>query len=160
MLVYTIARAVTGSVPNWLDLNRAAARQRFEGEVAGDRLPRLIDAGVTVDGDVRFEADLSVPEFRSAHVPATVSGRIVADLALQCQRCLEAMAWQVDTDFDWVLVAGDEEAEHSDADPVLLQDNKWMVMDAITDEILLALPSYPRHAHDCAVDDGAAEHED
>ena len=37
---------------------------------------------------------------------------------------------------------------------------KQMVMDAITDEILLALPSYPRHAHDCAVDDGAAEHED
>lgn len=160
MLVYTIARAVAGSVPNWLDLNRAAARQQIEGDVDGERLPRLAEADVSVAGDVHFEADLVVPDYRSAQVPATVSGRIVADLTLQCQRCLTAMPWLVDVQFDWALIGSDEDAPDSDAEPVLLQDNKWMVMDAITDEILLALPSYPRHAQDCAVEHGAANTED
>ena len=160
MPVYTIARAVAGSVPNWLDLNRAAARQQVVGTVGGERLPRLAEADVSVDGVVRFEADLSVPEYRSEHVPATVSGRIVADLTLQCQRCLADMPWPVDVQFDWALVGSDDDVQDSDAEPVLLQDNKWMVMDAITDEILLALPSYPRHAHDCAVERGAANTEE
>lgn len=160
VLIYTIARAVTGSVPNWLDLRRAPARQQIAGEVAGDRLPRLAQANVAVDEAVQFDAELSVPEYRSAHVPATVSGRIVADLQLQCQRCLDAMPWRLETEFHWALVAGDDDAEDSDAEPVLLQDDKWMVTDAITDEILLALPSYPRHAEACAVVDGAADTED
>ena len=159
-LVYTIARAVAGSVPNWLDLNRAAARQQIVGDIASERFPRLAEAGVTVNGAVRFEAELSVPEYRSAQVPATASGQIVADLSVQCQRCLAAMPMVLDTEFDWALVRGDGDAEGSDAELVLLQDDKWMVIDAITDEILLALPSYPRHAQDCAVDDAAADIED
>ena len=160
VLIYTIARAVTGSVPNWLDLRRAPARQQIAGDLDGDRLPRLAEANVAVDGAVQFDADVSVPEYRSAHVPATVSGRIVADLQLQCQRCLGAMPWQLDTEFDWALVDGDDDAQDGGAEPVLLQDDKWMVTDAITDEILLALPSYPRHTHACAVDDEAADTED
>lgn len=140
---------MTGSLPSWVDLNRAPARSDWTDAVPGERLPRLAEAGVSLAGAARVELQLRVPEFRSDHVPATASGRIVAQVQAECQRCLAPLAQAVDEAFDWVLLDTDSAEGDDSTEPVLLQDGRFEVMDAITDQILLALPAYPRHADDC-----------
>lgn len=140
---------MTGSLPSWVDLGRAPARSQWTATVPADKLPRLADAGLELAGQVHVELDLRVPEYRSDQVPATASGRIVAQALAQCQRCLGTLTVAVDEPFEWALLDSDVADDGADAEPVLLRDGRFEVMDAITDQILLAMPAYPRHAQDC-----------
>jgi len=81
----------------------------------------------------------------------TLQGRLQAQLALTCQRCLEAVMVPVDVDVDLLLVRSEEDADAlaDDADFLVLDaEGQLALADALEDELLLALPLVPLH-DDC-----------
>lgn len=100
-----------------------------------------------------------------------VAGRIKASYHLQCQRCLDPMQHDIDEPFELVFAKTEAEAqEMSEAfDPVVLDDNGQIhIVDLFEDELILHLPTVPRHASvgecktdyiqdEAAVEDSAGE---
>lgn len=113
-------------------------------------MPRLLEAGVELLRPAEVSVRLSVPEFRSAARPAEVTGRIVALASLQCQRCMGRMEHTIESQVFWQLVSSDSTDVDEAADPIVLEGDRFELLEAVTDELLLAVPSYPRHA-DCAL---------
>ena len=111
-------------------------------------MPRLQEAGVELLRPADASLRIVVPEFRSAARPAVVTGRIVALATLQCQRCMGAMEHAIESPVHWHLVTSDSADVDEDAEPIVLDGDRFEVLEAIADDLLLAVPSYPRHA-DC-----------
>lgn len=82
---------------------------------------------------------------------AVVSGNIKANLSVECQSCLHALVWPIDINFKLGVVASLEEADRIeiDCEPLLFNGEKISLFSLIEDEILLALPDYPKHEYDC-----------
>jgi uncharacterized protein len=92
---------------------------------------------------------------RDAHGRPALRVRLRGALQLRCQRCLEPMRFDVDSDSTLVLAATQAEI---DADPAdanapdrLLAAEEVRVRDLIEDELILALPYAARH-EECEVD--------
>lgn len=72
-----------------------------------------------------------------------------AAVSLQCQRCLQPMAEQLDVDRRFRFVRSEEEAERLDEaseDDVLTLPPRLDLRALVEDELILALPLVPRHA--------------
>ncbi len=138
-------------IPDRVDPWRLAEQgQALSGRMPLHALPRLAvllqDAGHEVAYTVRFGRDW---DRRS-----TVNLKVQARLVLECQRCLDNMTLEVDTETPMALVNGPLEAEQlpNELDPLMLAPEEYLDIAAlIEDELLLAIPASPRHAHDdCA----------
>jgi uncharacterized protein len=80
-----------------------------------------------------------------------VKGVIEAELALECQVCMEALKWPVRCDVSLGLVRSIEEADRlaEDLEPMLVKvDEEIALADLVQDELILAIPTFPRHP-DC-----------
>ena len=69
-------------------------------------------------------------------------------LALQCQRCLQAVAVEIQIDRNFMFVPGEAAAAQLDAetdDDVLELPRALDLRELVEDEILLAMPLVPRH---------------
>jgi uncharacterized protein len=80
---------------------------------------------------------------------AVLKLQVSATLQLQCQRCLDGLAYKVDIDTTLRLVAEEAlDTEHDD-DPdepdCVAESAAFDLAALIEDEVLLALPAYPRH---------------
>jgi len=79
------------------------------------------------------------------YVDVTVSGRVWLD----CQRCLQVYAEQVATDMRFEVVSTEEAAEEASMDDdevdVIVGSKKFSVLELLEDEVLLALPTAPKH---------------
>lgn len=131
----------------------AAAGAMQQGVWPVRDFPRLRDMLASDAGDVRYAIEGVCDARGRPALRVKVSGA----LQLRCQRCLEALVFEVDTDETLVLAATQAEidAEPADArapDPVLAGE-EMPVRDLLEDELILALPYAPRHER-CA---GAAE---
>ena len=70
-----------------------------------------------------------------------------ARLPLVCQRCLDGLGWRFEVRFE-SLVIGDEHTEGTDEwDAVVCPEGRIALAPVIEDELLLALPGAPVHAH-------------
>jgi uncharacterized protein len=111
--------------------------------------PRLRDMLATDAGEVRYEISGVRDERGRPALRLQVSGT----LTLRCQRCLEPMPFEVNTDETLVLAATLDEihAEPADAHaPDRVVAGKEMALrELIEDELILAVPYAPRH-EDCA----------
>ena len=141
-----IARVVTEAapqtVPNYVDLRRASRRaQHYADSMDAKRLPRLAEAGVGLVEPLQVSLTVRAPEYR----PATVTGSIRGVLQVACQRCLEPMSFPIDLAVDWEVVSPESDEPLGDAEPLLAEDDRLQLIDAVTDECLLAVPDYPRH---------------
>ncbi|PID60856.1 MAG: hypothetical protein CSB44_09160 [Gammaproteobacteria bacterium] len=149
----------------------AADNSRFEAEIPFERFARLkalLAASPTgeVDGVVRASAMFS---HRKDNV--AVSGRLTTEFPLVCQRCLEPMVLPVDVSYELIFVADEAAAEAlpEPLDPVVLDEHGHISqVDLFEDELMLAVPDYPRHGEgENCVDpeqsfgavDAAVEHE-
>jgi uncharacterized protein len=107
--------------------------------------PRLRDMLARDAGEVRYEINGVRDERGRAALRLQVSGT----LELRCQRCLEPMPFEVQTDETLVLAATLDEihAEPADAQaPDRLVAGKEMALrELIEDELILAVPYAPRH---------------
>ena len=123
----------------------AAAGARQQGVWAVGDFPRLRDMLASGAGEIRYEID----GMRDERDRPALRVRIRGALQLRCQRCLEPMRFDVDTDETLVLAATQAEI---DAEPLdaqsrdrLLAADDLQVRDLLEDELILALPYAPRH---------------
>ena len=123
-------------------------------------LPRLRDVLAHDAGEVAYEITGVRDERGRPGLRLKVSGNLV----LRCQRCLEPMEFEVNTDETLVLAAtlAEIHAEPADAHaPDRVVAGREMALGGlIEDELILALPFAPRH-EDCspAGPDDSAESE-
>jgi len=145
---YHRAPMSAGTLPQQIDAqkwaDRAAEIHQASPLVA---FPRVRELAASPEGEVQVECRFG----RDAQWRLTLQGRLQAQLALTCQRCLEAVMVPVDVDVDLLLVRSEEDADAlaDDADFLVLDaEGQLALADALEDELLLALPLVPLH-DDC-----------
>ncbi len=138
-------------LPLRLDALRAAERGLyFEGAVPLRDMARLRELLVSDAG----AADVTLAFHVAGSERYRLDCRIRAELPLRCQRCLDTVDWPLDLDLALGLVRSDAEMARlgHDREPVLIgADGELAIRELVEDELLLALPDFPRHADGCAL---------
>lgn len=123
----------------------ASAGATQQGVLPVSGFPRLRDLLASDVGEVAYE----VTGMRDERGRPSLRLAVRGTLQLRCQRCLEAMRFDVEEEQVLVLAATQAEI---DADPVdaqapdrLLARRDMAVRDLVEDELILALPYAPRH---------------
>jgi uncharacterized protein len=101
----------------------------------------------TADGAALYELRFE----RDRQGIAIVTGCVRALLRLQCQRCLDAVEIPVDIPIELALIRRDEDAPElpDHLDPWLVTDERLNPVDVVEEELLLAIPTIPRHSRAC-----------
>jgi len=78
------------------------------------------------------------------------SGNIKATLMLACQRCMEALEYNVDIDIKLGLVRTEQQVAQltESYEPVLIENDEVLLSQLVEDELVLALPAYAKHDAD------------
>jgi len=135
---------LTEPLPSSLDVRKAAARgvsisgalkpldlQRFRGLLAAD------------DGVVQATLAFSRDEENRYLIAVSVQ----ADVAVTCQRCLESMQLQLQSDNLLAVVWDDEYARQlpRDLEPLIAGEGPCNLWDIVEEELILSIPSYSNH---------------
>lgn len=82
-----------------------------------------------------------------------ITGNVRAALSVTCQRCLMPLRLEIDSRLSLTVVSGPEEAGRlpEDTDSVQLDEQTLSLRELVEDELLLNIPTVPRH-DDCAVE--------
>ncbi len=134
-------------LPDFIDPIVFADRQRqLQGEIALNQLNRLSDA-LSDDKGV-LSVDLS---FKKEGRLPVISGHLNAQLKLTCQSCLQSLDWPVDIEINLAVVSSLEQADllAGEYDPLVLEEEKISLTEVLEEELLLALPDFPRHQEPC-----------
>ncbi len=138
-------------LPDFADpLRLCTLGKAYKGAIPLADLSRLAPLLTSTEGEAAFVLEFQM----DARQRPTVEVRVRADLAVQCQRCLETMVHEVDSQTRLVVVSGPEEAERlpDDVDPLLVEEDRLALRSLLEDELLLAIPAAPRHRpEDCKV---------
>jgi len=135
---------MSSRLPESVDPWRLADQKKgLEGEIPLANLPRLSGLLVDPQGMVRFSFTFRRGEKRRPRITGTVR----ANLALECQRCLEQMQLPVDVNIDLAVIEVPAEAERlpEQCDPILADNGRIRLLDLLEDELLLAIPQVPMH---------------
>jgi uncharacterized protein len=123
----------------------ASAGASIQGSFPLGDFPRLSDVLAADAGEVSWE----VQGVRDAQGRPSLRVRVSGTLQLRCQRCLEAMPFQVQSDEILVLAGTLAEIHAEPADAYgadrVVAGREMQVRELIEDEIILALPYAPRH---------------
>lgn len=121
----------------------------LEGEIAGQDLGRLAQAVESIDAPVATWLHFGIDEsgFR------TLTGSVRAVVDLNCQRCMQPMAVEIESELAVSMVVSDEEARQlpKHLEPWLI-DRDEVEADlyaVVEDELLLALPMVVYHDYPC-----------
>jgi len=131
-------------VPDFINPIRAAeGGVSISGQLAFARMKRLLEIVTNPEGAADIVLDFAI----DGQGTPFVHGRVRADLVLTCQRCLEAMVFPVDAEISLGIAASEEEAKRLPLqyDPVVTHGEQLSLAEVVEDEILLALPTIPRH---------------
>jgi len=138
-------------VPDFINPVRAAEGGfSISGQLAFSRMKRLLEVVNNPDGVAELDLNFAV----DGQGTPNVRGWMHTDVDLICQRCLEPMQVSVDVNICLGIVASEEEARRlpEQYDPLVARNEQLMIAEMVEDEILLALPSIPRHdAGECTV---------
>ncbi|MEQ1544130.1 MAG: YceD family protein [Methyloglobulus sp.] len=136
-------------LPKFIDpLLLADRNANIEGELPVSSLERVADLLSNDAGNISVKLFFG----RKGRL-ATIDGHISAVLALKCQRCLEPLEWTVSSDINLGVVSSLERANDlpEGFEPLLLiEEGKIPLVNIVEDELLLILPSIPKHQDDCA----------
>lgn len=129
----------------------ARARQRVSGSLPAAGLARIGDLLADSAGDLDYVIEGGYDSRGRPRLELRIGGL----LHLQCQRCLSRMDYRLEVANTLILVpAGTltaEDDEDPDAPDSIEASKELNINDLIEDEVLLSLPSHPRHP------DGACE---
>ncbi len=120
--------------------------KKLVGKIKINELSRLSDVLLDTSGEI--EIDFSFD--REGRVPF-IDGKIRASLIAECQSCLKPVVLSINKHFKLGMVYSEEQADRlgSSYDPLFLQDEKISLNELIEDELLLALPDFPKHPEVC-----------
>nr|WP_305907214.1 YceD family protein [Methylomarinum sp. Ch1-1]MDP4519948.1 YceD family protein [Methylomarinum sp. Ch1-1] len=118
----------------------------MSGTIKISEFARLSEFLADKQGDVQVEFS-----FAKEGRQAIIHGRIKATLALTCQTCLQEVLWPLEITVNLGVVSSLEQADRlaAEYEPLLLDAEKISLRELVEDEMLLALPDYPRHDYDC-----------
>jgi uncharacterized protein len=123
----------------------ASAGATQQGKMAVAEFSRLRDQLASDAGEVAYE----VRGLRDERGRPSLLVSVRGTLQLRCQRCLEAMPFEVEEQDLLVLAATQAEIDADPADAQapdrVLAGKKMAVRDLVEDELVLALPYAPRH---------------
>ena len=134
-------------LPDLFDpLEFAEKRRRIHGCMSLAGMDRLRSELLDDQG----EATVDLAFGREGRV-ATITGHVEANLVLQCQCCLESMAWLVRCDVRLGMAGSIDEANRlpESMEALIVSAGASVALaDLVQDELLLAIPPIPRHP-DC-----------
>lgn len=112
------------------------------------KMVRLRELLSTDAGSIAVELN-----FRREGRLAFIEGQIEGVISPTCQNCLDAIEWPIKHALKLGIVTSIEQAARlpEDYEPLLLADEKILVNDLIEDELLLLLPTYPKHSQACVI---------
>jgi len=118
----------------------------LSGKIKTSELSRLSE--ILFDNSGEIEINFSFD--KEGRVP-TIVGEIKANLSLECQSCAKQFVLPVDKQIKLGVVLTLEQADRlaSDCEPLMLQENKISLNELVEDEVLLALPDFPKHSYVC-----------
>lgn len=134
-------------LPEYIDpLQLADKRGSLKGQIPIRSLDRLSEKLANDTGTVNVELFFG----REGRL-AKVDGHIETVLELVCQNCLEAITWPLDCLIKLGVVTSIDQANRlpEDYEPLLVEEEKIPLKNIIEDEILLILPAFPKHSHNC-----------
>jgi len=132
-------------LPDHIDPWRAAkSGLSFAGELPLARFPRLLDVGI-LDAAARVAYRLDFR--RDAQRRVVIEGWARMRLRLLCQRCLSDLQLELDTPLALHLVRAEPSAGASEGhyERLVVAGDSLDPFDLIEDELLLAIPLFPRH---------------
>ncbi|MGD9108060.1 MAG: YceD family protein [Gammaproteobacteria bacterium] len=139
-------------LPRTIDLAKFAEQRGYlEGILALADMPRLreICSAKQNLGEAKVIVEGGIDQQGLYYL----KGHVIADVPLQCQRCLQAMVTHLDIKFLLSPVRDDREAAQLPQvyEALYLTQVEVDLSTIIEDELLLALPLVPKHnAKDCA----------
>ncbi len=137
-----IARLMSGGLPARIEVSRAAASVlTLEGRLPWQRLNRVVELLSDSSGEISYRLDFG----HDTQGRVQVSGMLAGKASLICQRCLRPMSWRFELPVELQLVQSEAEEAAARSDCLLVQDDALNPRDLIEDELLLALPSAPKH---------------
>lgn len=126
-------------------LSLASKGRTIEGRISLAKLARLVPSLRSSEGEAAASLRF---EFDEGGMP-NVSGRVQATLILQCQRCMQNMAYEVDSQVRLGIVTSRKAAENLPEyyDPLLVSGSgeEMKAADIVEDELILALPLVAMH---------------
>lgn len=124
-------------------LRWAREGKSLRGGLSLSKMSRLAESLVSSSGEAWFDWHFRLDEEQRP----VLEGRVVAELQLQCQRCLEPVTWRVETETRLgILRAGESEAHVPEGyDPLENGDQALSLLELVEDELILALPIIARH---------------
>lgn len=134
-------------LPEFIDpLHLADKRGELKGQIPVSSLDRLADLLFSDTGAVAVDLFFG----REGRL-AKVEGDIETILELKCQNCLQAVEWPVKSSIKLGIVTSIDQADRlpEDYEPLLVDEGKVLLKNIIEDELLLILPTFPKHQHDC-----------
>lgn len=128
-------------------LQMANERRTLQGIINAAHLPRVAQAVVSID--TPLSADMLWHKEPQGNLLLT--GQCQIQVGVQCERCLEIMHIQLDSQFAFALVFSDAQAKqvNKQQEPVLLDEFAQLNLhELLEDEALLSLPAVPKHANE------------
>lgn len=132
------------ALPEWIEPALLAERgARLAGRVALGPMERLRPLLVAEPGTAWVEMEFTI----DARGLRTVHGRVRAEVALACQRCLRPVACTIDGELHLALVisASEERRLPEGLEPLDCSQGPLATALLVEDEILLGLPLVPSH---------------
>lgn len=145
---YYFALVMGPLIPEFVDYAQKAEQA---AEITGvwplKRLNRLKESLLSDEGevDVRFR-------FSKQNRLRILECEARVQLALRCERCMQAMPYGLETHFQVALVASEAEARQmpDDMEYLVMEAKEVNLPELLEDELILALPLVPMHQHDCS----------
>jgi uncharacterized protein len=134
-------------LPEFIDpLHLADKRGELKGQIPVSSLDRLADLLFSDTGTVTVDLFFG----REGRL-AKIEGQIETVLELKCQNCLQAVTWPVKSSIKLGIVTSIDQADRlpEDYEPLLVEEGKTPLKNIIEDELLLILPTFPKHSHMC-----------
>ncbi|MDI1230353.1 MAG: YceD family protein [Methylobacter sp.] len=134
-------------LPEYIDpLHLADKRGELKGQIPVSSLDRLADLLFDETGAVTMDLFFG----REGRL-AKIEGYMEAVLELECQNCLQAVPWPVKHTVKLGIVTSIDQADRlpEDYEPLLVVEGKMPLKNIVEDELLLILPAFPRHSHNC-----------
>jgi uncharacterized protein len=135
-------------IPNSIDPFAFCEKRKV---LSGNFLPkdchRLQDLLFDHEGEIHVEFG-----FDKERRQPVINGHLSGCLNLVCQSCLESVQWCFDKTFKLGVVNSIDQADRLtiDCEPLVVsEDSEISLLELAEDELLLALPDFPKHEHLC-----------
>ncbi|WP_404361920.1 YceD family protein [Marinobacter sp.] len=144
-----MSKALKSELPKTIDPYRFADQESvLEGFLPLSALERFADSILgAASSDPREQCQVSLVFGKDEERRRIVSGELVADVMLECQRCMKPMPVRLSSSFMLALVTSDEQARNlpKDLEPFQTDGFTANLWDLVEDELLLVLPPFPLH---------------